>query len=424
MHPPKVLKLMSDVRPWQPTEQERDALYMDSLYYRTLERASRSSFYCSHPIHITPSYKGVSMGADLTGPMWNYDGTYSLACGSRLAEVCPSCSWRYAIDARRLASLGLRGDDVLVPSTVDDRLKLWFTTTLPEFGRVHSRRSRKDAKGGGKKARKCHPGKREFCPHDKLTVCNKVYKDEDDPNLGVPLCMECYQTEKQILANHFASQLFNRTLQNFEREVAKVMGLDRNLLPLFLNITYMKTAETQKRGAIHYHGFARIDGPIGQGSDPIFPLTGNQAVAALKAAITKTHIEKRFALGDDDPDAVEIDLRWGTEMDVVVLTSDNASYYVNYVTKYSTKGSAEAAGFAHKFCSLAQIEAIPQSACWPREMAKTCWQMADNPRFAGLTLRQHAHIWFQGTLPYEIPRLVLRLWRPKDLADKMGYRTF
>src|SRR5207253_4362039 len=67
------------------------------------------------------------------------DDTLLVACGSRRASVCRSCSTWYQWDAFHLVRAGLTGGKGLSES-VAEHPKLFVTLTAPSFGAVHVRR--------------------------------------------------------------------------------------------------------------------------------------------------------------------------------------------------------------------------------------------------------------------------------------------
>ena len=69
------------------------------------------------------------------------DDTLLVACGSRRASVCRSCSTWYQWDAFHLVRAGLQGGKGLDESVVDHP-KLFVTLTAPSFGAVHVRRTK------------------------------------------------------------------------------------------------------------------------------------------------------------------------------------------------------------------------------------------------------------------------------------------
>ncbi len=343
---------------------------------------------CWNPIFISPKdYSGGDEGQTIE----HYGMTYAIRCGSRLAEVCPPCSRLYSMDAKRLVSLGLTGAENLVSLTVSENSRLFITLTLPSFGRVHHVLKRRGHLG------QCHPGKKEHCRHGTRITCNKIH-EKDDPDVGTPLCPDCYALDDQILANATVTELWDRFRDHeLPRELAKVLGIERDEFGDYLRVEAIKTAESQARLAIHFHGFIRLDGPSGQGSRLKMKVTDAQLVKAVQRAAKKVVIHKRFAISDTDPGAIERDFRFGEQVDVFVINELNQKFFAGYVSKYATKAATDSQGFAHTFRDLDQIDTLPDSAWWPRTLARTAWKLGGDPRFASLKLRLHANTFgFRG----------------------------
>ena len=90
-------------------------------------------------------------------------------------------------------------------------------------------------------------------------------------------------------------------------------------------------------------------------------------------------------------DAIVRDFSFGEQVNVVVVNDKNVKFFVKYASKYVTKAATDALGFAHKFSSLARIDALHDSAWWPRLVDRVAWLMGEDPRFAKLKLQDHAH---------------------------------
>ena len=81
-------------------------------------------------------------------------------------------------------------------------------------------------------------------------ACNDVH-DEDDPRLGEPICAECFDYEHAVLWNALAPELWRRTAIQLPRELARLFGVSQKRLRV--RVSYVKVAEFQRRGALHFH---------------------------------------------------------------------------------------------------------------------------------------------------------------------------
>jgi hypothetical protein len=169
------------------------------------------------------------------------DATLLKACGNRRASVCPSCSATYQADQFHLLAAGLRGGKGM-PETVSGHPRLFVTFTAPSFGQVHTRKAQ------GRLVYPCHPYRQgQACPHGRRLGCWHRH-DEDDPRLGEPLCVRCYQAAAQVLWNALAGRLWSRTTIYLYRTLAKAAGMSEAELRGTVRISYAKVTEYQKRG--------------------------------------------------------------------------------------------------------------------------------------------------------------------------------
>ena len=165
--------------------------------------------------------------------------------------------------------------------------------------------------------------------------------EPDDPALGQPLCLRCYDYVGAVLWNAHAGDLWRRTTIYIRDEMAKRAGISRTALQKQLRLSYVKAAEFQARGVVHFHVILRADGPEGpstpapEWADVMF--VGESVRAATSAA--------RLRL--DDLGGLVI--RWGSELDIrQVIPEDEESHVTEqavaaYVAKYATK-AAEVSG--------------------------------------------------------------------------------
>ncbi|MHB8341572.1 MAG: replication initiator, partial [Mycobacteriales bacterium] len=195
---------------------------------------------------------------------------------------------------------------------------LFVTLTAPGFGAVHARRDR-----GA-----CHPaprrGRARCCPHGQALVCTAVHAG-DDPILGAPLCTRCADPAGVVLFNALAPELWRRTTIATRRALARAGGLSAKAAAKVVRVSFVKVAEFQRRGVVHYHALLRLDGvdPGGALVPPPAPFDAGLLVAALTAAVAQVRVPlpadlpASFATTPDG--APRPSLRWGARLDVQVL---------------------------------------------------------------------------------------------------------
>ena len=118
-------------------------------------------------------------------------------------------------------------------------------------------------------AEPCHPRRGRqatFCPHGRPEHCPRVHRD-DDPDLGTPLCPDCYDYAGQVAFNWHAPELWRRFTITLRRRLADRLGIPRTQLREYVTVNFAKVAEFQRRGVVHFHALIRLDGP-GDGYPP------------------------------------------------------------------------------------------------------------------------------------------------------------
>ena len=162
----------------------------------------------------------------------------------------------YKRDARQLVRAGLAGGKG-IPETITAHPCVFATLTAPSFGPVHSRRMR------GKTVLPCRPRRdanARRCPHGRDISCPTRHV-ETDPRLGQPMCVDCYDYESAVLFNAYAGDLWRRFVTYLPRQLARRLGITQKRLRALVRIRFVKVAEYQARGVVHFHAVIRLDAP-------------------------------------------------------------------------------------------------------------------------------------------------------------------
>ena len=216
---------------------------------------ARGCGHCSHPIRLrgsTRTHMSDGRLVDCYTTAVEPDGVAYVRCGNRRAAVCQTCSHEYQGDMWHLLFAGVAGGIKGVPSTVAEHPMVFATLTAPSFGPVHTTR------GLG---RVCHYRRRATtCPHGEPTSCTVIHA-EDDPQLGTPLCADCYDYAGHLGFNWYAPELWRRFTIALRRRIATHLGVGRSQLTKHLVVSFAKVAEFQRRGIVHFHALIRLDGP-------------------------------------------------------------------------------------------------------------------------------------------------------------------
>jgi hypothetical protein len=360
---------------------------------RSIERQLTSTGTCSHPIRLRGRIDAIDLATGETAPVYDTasepGGVLHVACGNRREAACPACSAVYKRDARQLVRAGLVGGKG-IPETVAAHPCVFATLTAPSFGPVHARRMR------GKTVLPCRPRrdqKQRRCPHGRDISCPTRHAG-DDPRLGRPLCPDCYDYQAAVLFNLWAGDLWRRFTTYLPRHLARLAGVTGKQLRSDLRIRYVKVAEYQARGVVHFHAVVRLDAP----GDDYAPPPGRYTAALLCDAIALAAKAVRF----DAPTGrgPRVRLGFGRELDCRPVWRQpfavsgkplDADAVANYIAKYATK-SADVPGLPDaRIRHLSEVEALRCSAHHKR-MVATAWDLGardatDDPR-----LRHWAHM--------------------------------
>jgi hypothetical protein len=262
------------------------------------------------------------------------DGVLPIACKTRRASQCPPCAEVYRADTYQVIRAGLSGGRG-IPATVAEHPQVFTTLTAPSFGPVHIQRE-KDGR-----LLRCRPRRRgQVCPHGRLMSCG-IEHARGDPRLGEPLCPDCYDYTGAVLFNACAPELWRRFTITLRRTLARQAGLTNATLAAQVRVSYVKVAEYQRRGVVHFHAIIRLDGPAGPTTPPHSWATVALLDAAIDQAARTVHLEIPAARG-----LSARTVTWGREINTRPIAANGDltdSKVAAYVAKYATK-AAECTG--------------------------------------------------------------------------------
>jgi len=338
--------------------------------------------YCTNPVRVRGEIADVDPA---TGEMiTSYhtseepDGVLLLPCRNRRASVCPACSRTYAADTWQLVAAGLRGGKGL-PASVAAHPRAFATLTAPSFGPVHTIR--------GPGALCQHPVRRT-CPHGEDPSCVDIHRP-GEAVVGTPVCPQCFDYRGLVVFNALAPKLWARTVMEIRRRLAALSGISVRQVNTTVRLSYTKVAEYQRRGAIHLHAVFRLDARSSEPEPQPPPAPFDDPsllVTAIHAAARRVSIDIPAA---DRRDAVPAVVRWGSQLDVVVITSGQpeqatngdtaaprdstpARAVANYLAKYVTKTLSEHGIAADHGDTNPQRRHV-------RQIRRTCRQLGRDP---------------------------------------------
>ena len=316
-----------------------EARARDAVLREVLERAGGPEFgqwreqlrragYCRAPVRLRGAIDRVDR---VTGARtrvydtsWEPERVLLKACMNRRASVCPPCSEVYQRDAYQLVAAGLRGGKG-VPESVAEHPMVFATFTAPGFGAVHTTPTADPLRG------RCLP-RRGKCAHGRPLGCWEWHRT-DDPSLGRPLCPECFDYDAQAEWNAGASELWRRTTIYIRRALAGIGGMPRAELNRAARLSYVKVAEYQRRGALHFHAVFRLDGRVAEAGEYTRPgpmFTASRLAKAVESAAETVRASS----------TVGWSVQWGDELVVEVVEAD-AKRVARYIAKYTTKSAED-----------------------------------------------------------------------------------
>jgi hypothetical protein len=313
--------------------------------YPAFEAQLRSSGYCARPVRLQGRVD-VCDGHGGRRQVWTTDGEpdglLRKACGNRREAVCGPCAERYRRDAYHIIAAGLRGGKG-VPESVTGHPAVFATLTAPSFGVVHAH-----LLGADGQPVRCHPRReRPVCRHGVAMSCSRVH-GPDDPCLGEPLCLECFDYEGAVIWNNLLGELWRRTTIYLPRKLAKLAGLTQKRLHEQVRVSYVKVSEYQHRGLVHLHPVIRLDKRMPDyRSDEIRPpakrFTSELLEQALRATVEAVSVQVPEELGAGT-------IGWGERLDVQQLPAEGEERRgrAGYLAKYTTKSTEQAGGLLHR----------------------------------------------------------------------------
>jgi hypothetical protein len=356
---------------------------------RWAEQVARCG-HCSRPVrlrgrieHRSADGRRVAYSTE-TEP----DRMLLIRCGNRRAAVCPSCSYEYAGDMWQLLYAGAAGGRKGVPESIRSHPLVFVTLTAPGFGPVHTTRA--DRTGG---PARCRPvrGTPRLCRHGRPSWCTAIHA-EDDPRLGQPICSDCYDYPGHIAFNWHAPELWRRFTIAVRRALARQAGLTAAGFARRCRVSFVKVAEFQRRGVVHFHALIRLDAPDEDYQPPQISIDA----AGLAEAIRQAAAHVRLTV--DMPDRSGLVLRFGDQLDTQTVNSGptgqlTPEHAARYIAKYATK-SAEDFGLGERRITP---EALPHLDVndHVHRLVHTAWQFGEHTAFEGVRRWIHM-IGFRG----------------------------
>jgi len=348
---------------------------------------------CTHPIRLRGRIDAIDLATGELAPVYNTagepDGVLHVACGNRRETVCPACSAVYKRDARQLVRAGLAGGKG-IPETITSHPCVFATLTAPSFGPVHARRMR------GKTVLPCRPrrdAKTRRCPHGRDISCPTRHF-EADPRLGEPVCPDCYDYTAAVLFNAYAGDLWRRFITYLPRHLARLAGVTQKILFSQVRIRFVKVAEDQARGVVHFHAVIRLDAPGQDYQPPAQRYTAALLCDAIGQAAATARLDAPAGHGQ------RIQLGFGQQTDARPIWREpfaasgqplDAGAVANYIAKYATKDLTVSGLPGTRIRHASEIPALRCSA-HHKQMIETAWHLGARDAASDPRLRRWAHM--------------------------------
>jgi hypothetical protein len=332
--------------------------------YRAFEAQLRSSGYCERPVRLRGSVE-LCDGHGRRQQVWSTDtepdGLLRKACGNRREAVCGPCAERYRRDAYHLIAAGLQGGKG-IPDTVIAHPAVFATLTAPSFGLVHTQRYAAD----GRQLR-CRPRRdAETCPHGIRLTCSCVH-EPDDPCLGEPLYLDCFDYEGAVIWNNLLGELWRRRTIYLPRRLARLVGMTQKRLHELVRVSYVKVVEYQRRGLVHVHAAIRLDRRMPTyRADELHPPDRRFTTQLLEDTLRATATDLEVKVPDELGAGA---VRWGKELDVEQLTATYTSAAAARAIWRSTRPRAPSRPAA---CCAPSTATTSTSSTSVRTSAATC----------------------------------------------------
>jgi hypothetical protein len=240
------------------------------------------------------------------------------------------------------------------------------TLTAPSFGPVHR---------SGEAGRRCQ--------------CGQIH-ERDDPRQGAPLDPSRYRYMEQVIWNHYAPELWKRTVQSVRRGLAQALRTPRSRLPRVACIRFAKVAEFQRRGVVHYHAIIRIDGPAGADTPPPSVCTTGLLHDLVDAAADAAAVAIPASLRATADLNTAAELHWGQQLEIAALDHHTCTHAAGYIAKYATKAIEAATGgmLVKPVRSADRLDELPITE-HARTLVGTAWTLGEQCGRPGLKRWAH-----------------------------------
>ena len=214
------------------------------------------------------------------------------------------------------------------------------------------------------------------------------------PGSAVRCARDCYDYDAAVLFNACAGDLWRRFSTYLPRQLARLAGVSLKALGAALRIRYVKVAEYQARGVVHFHAVIRAR----RQQRRLSAAPGSYSAGLLCDAIVQAADAVSLVTG---PDSSPVRLGFGAQTDArpIRQASDlpgtgqalSGQAVANYIAKYATKSLIVPGLPDRRIRTTFDMQALHCSAHFKRMIA-TAWQLGAKQATSDPRLRQWAHM--------------------------------
>jgi hypothetical protein len=199
------------------------------------------------------------------------------------------------------------------------------------------------------------------------------------------MCPDCYDYTAAVMLNAYAADLWRRFVTYLPRHLARRLGITQKLLRSMVRLRFVKVAEYQARGVVHFHAVIRLDAPDedyqppppGITADILGEAIGQAAAAAVRLPVTAP---------GGTPVTLTFGAPQGTDVrpirrDAITGTGQPLNYQAvaNYIAKYTTKTLSVPGLPSQRLRRETDLERLRCPAHY-RRMITTAWQLGTRYR--------------------------------------------
>ena len=201
--------------------------------------------------------------------------------------------------------------------------------------------------------------------------------EPDDQVLGQPLCLDCYDYDRQVVWNNQAGELWRRTTIAIAARHPPHRRTPRHR-PGHRQGRFGKVAEMQRRGVVHFHAVIRLDGADPDNPTAILPPPDGVDLDDLVDAVKHAATHGMYPPARTRTSRPGWVIAWGSQLDIrpINLGTDGAitdGMVAGYLAKYATKAT-EATGHTSRRITGETIDvyADPDGSHTQR-LVDACW---------------------------------------------------